>query len=274
MIRDITIGQYYPAKSILHRLDPRVKLVSTLLYLVSLFLFRSIAGYLVATLFLIGIIRLSRVPFGYIVKGLKPVIMLLMITVVFNLFLKKEGEVLVHIWRLSITTAGLRNAVYMAIRLIYLIIGSSLMTFTTTPNELTDGIEALLNPLNKIRVPVHEVAMMMSIALRFIPILLEETDKIMKAQQARGADFESGNIIQRAKAMIPILVPLFVSAFRRANDLAMAMEARCYRGGEGRTKMKPLRYKGRDRAAYVMIAVYVAAVVAIGRYVPLKIWIF
>lgn len=274
MIRDITIGQYYPAKSILHRLDPRVKLVSTLLYLVSLFLFRSIAGYLVATLFLIGIIRLSRVPFGYIVKGLKPVIMLLMITVVFNLFLKKEGEVLVHIWRLSITTAGLRNAVYMAIRLIYLIIGSSLMTFTTTPNELTDGIEALLNPLNKIRVPVHEVAMMMSIALRFIPILLEETDKIMKAQQARGADFESGNIIQRAKAMIPILVPLFVSAFRRANDLAMAMEARCYRGGEGRTKMKPLRYKGRDRAAYAMIAVYVAAVVAIGRYVPLKIWIF
>ncbi len=274
MIRDITIGQYYPAKSILHRLDPRVKLVSTLLYLVSLFLFRSIAGYLVATLFLIGIIRLSRVPFGYIVKGLKPVIMLLMITVVFNLFLKKEGEVLVHIWRLSITTAGLRNAVYMAVRLIYLIIGSSLMTFTTTPNELTDGIEALLNPLNKIRVPVHEVAMMMSIALRFIPILLEETDKIMKAQQARGADFESGNIIQRAKAMIPILVPLFVSAFRRANDLAMAMEARCYRGGEGRTKMKPLRYKGRDRAAYVMIAVYVAAVVAIGRYVPLKIWIF
>ena len=274
MIRDITIGQYYPAKSILHRLDPRVKLVSTLLYLVSLFLFRSIAGYLVATLFLIGIIRLSRVPFGYIVKGLKPVIMLLMITVVFNLFLKKEGEVLVHIWRLSITTAGLRNAVYMAVRLIYLIIGSSLMTFTTTPNELTDGIEALLNPLNKIRVPVHEVAMMMSIALRFIPILLEETDKIMKAQQARGADFESGNIIQRAKAMIPILVPLFVSAFRRAYDLAMAMEARCYRGGEGRTKMKPLRYKGRDRAAYVMIAVYVAAVVAIGRYVPLKIWIF
>ncbi len=274
MIRDITIGQYYPAKSILHRLDPRVKLVSTLLYLVSLFLFRSIAGYLVATLFLIGIIRLSRVPFGYIVKGLKPVIMLLMITVVFNLFLKKEGEVLVHIWRLSITTAGLRNAVYMAVRLIYLIIGSSLMTFTTTPNELTDGIEALLNPLNKIWVPVHEVAMMMSIALRFIPILLEETDKIMKAQQARGADFESGNIIQRAKAMIPILVPLFVSAFRRAYDLAMAMEARCYRGGEGRTKMKPLRYKGRDRAAYVMIAVYVAAVVAIGRYVPLKIWIF
>ncbi|MCI8710465.1 MAG: energy-coupling factor transporter transmembrane protein EcfT [Dorea sp.] len=274
MIRDITIGQYYPAKSILHRLDPRVKLVSTLLYLISLFLFRSMAGYLAATLFLIGVIRASKVPFGYIVKGLKPVVMLLMITVVFNLFLKKEGEVLVHVWRLTITTVGLRNAVYMAVRLIYLIIGSSLMTFTTTPNELTDGIEALLAPLNKLRVPVHEVAMMMSIALRFIPILLEETDKIMKAQQARGADFESGNIMQRAKAMIPILVPLFVSAFRRANDLAMAMEARCYRGGEGRTKMKPLRYRGRDLTAYVVMFAYVIAVVAIGRYVPLKVWIF
>lgn len=274
MIRDITIGQYYPAKSILHRLDPRVKLVSTLLYLVSLFLFRSMAGYLAATLFLIGVIRASKVPFGYIVKGLKPVVMLLMITVVFNLFLKKEGEVLFHVWQLTITTVGLRNAVYMAIRLIYLIIGSSLMTFTTTPNELTDGIETLLAPLNKLRVPVHEVAMMMSIALRFIPILLEETDKIMKAQQARGADFESGNIMQRAKAMIPILVPLFVSAFRRANDLAMAMEARCYRGGEGRTKMKPLRYRGRDLSAYAVMFAYVVAVVAIGRYVPLKVWIF
>lgn len=274
MIRDITIGQYYPAKSILHRLDPRVKLVSTLLYLISLFLFKSIAGYLVATVFLIGIIRISRVPFRYIVKGLKPIVMLLMITVVFNLFLQKDGEVLLQVWKLSITTVGLRNAVYMAVRLIYLIIGSSLMTFTTTPNELTDGIEALLYPLNKVHVPVHEVAMMMSIALRFIPILLEETDKIMKAQQARGADFESGNIIQRAKSMIPILVPLFVSAFRRAYDLAMAMEARCYRGGEGRTKMKPLKYQSRDRAAYVTMIVYVAAVVIIGRFVPLTIWIF
>lgn len=274
MIRDITIGQYYPAKSILHRLDPRVKLVSTLLYLISLFLFKSIAGYLAAAVFLVGIIRASRVPFRYIVKGLKPIVMLLMITVVFNLFLQKDGEVLLRIWKLSVTTVGLRNAVYMAVRLIYLIIGSSLMTFTTTPNELTDGIEALLHPLNKVHVPVHEVSMMMSIALRFIPILLEETDKIMKAQQARGADFESGNMIQRAKSMIPILVPLFVSAFRRAYDLAMAMEARCYRGGEGRTKMKPLKYQSRDRMAYVTMVVYVALVVAIGRFVPLKVWIF
>ena len=274
MIRDITIGQYYPAKSVLHRLDPRVKLVSTLLYLISLFLFKSIPGYIVATVFLVAVIRLSKVPFSYIVKGLKPIVMRLMITVLFNLFLTRDGEVLFHAWIFTITEGGLRTAVYMAIRLIYLIIGSSLMTFTTTPNELTDGIEKLLHPLNKIRVPVHEVAMMMSIALRFIPILLEETDKIMKAQIARGADLESGNIIQRAKNMIPILVPLFVSAFRRANDLAMAMEARCYRGGEGRTKMKPLKYQSRDRMAYIVVVAYVVAVFFIGRYVPLHLWIF
>lgn len=274
MIRDITIGQYYPAKSILHRLDPRVKLVSTLLYLISLFLFKSIPGYIVATVFLITVIQMSRVPISFIVKGLKPIIMLLLITVLFNLFLTRDGDVLFHAWIFTITEGGLRTAVYMAIRLIYLIIGSSLMTFTTTPNELTDGIESLLHPLNKIRVPVHEVAMMMSIALRFIPILLEETDKIMKAQIARGADLENGNIIQRAKNMIPILVPLFVSAFRRANDLAMAMEARCYRGGEGRTKMKPLQYKRRDYVAYVSVAIYVVAVFVIGRYVPLHVWIF
>ena len=274
MIRDITIGQYYPAKSVVHRLDPRVKLICTLLYLISLFLFSSIPGYLVATVFLVCVIHISKVPFSYIVKGLKPVIMLLMITVLFNLFLTRQGDVLFHPWIFTITEGGLRTAVYMAIRLVYLIIGSSLMTFTTTPNELTDGIEAVLHPLNKIHVPVHEIAMMMSIALRFIPILLEETDKIMKAQLARGADFESGNILQRAKSMVPILVPLFVSAFRRANDLAMAMEARCYRGGDGRTKMKPLRYKSRDYAAYIIVIAYVVAVVAIGRGVQLHIWVF
>ena len=257
MIRDITIGQYYPAKSVLHRLDPRTKLVGTLLYLVSLFLFDGFAGYIVATVFLISIIKLSKVPFSYIVKGLKPIIMLLMITVLFNLFLTRSGDVLFSFWILTVTSGGLHTAVFMAMRLIYLILGSSLMTFTTTPNELTDGIEKLLGPLRKIHVPVHEIAMMMSIALRFIPILLEETDKIMKAQIARGADFESGNIIQRAKSMIPILVPLFVSAFRRANDLAMAMEARCYNGGEGRTKMKPLHYVQRDYIAYVVVIIYV-----------------
>ena len=259
MIRDITIGQYYPAKSVLHRLDPRVKLVGTLLYLISLFLFNSIPGYVMTTLFLILVIRISKVPFSFIVRGLKPVIMLLMITVLFNLFLTRDGAVLFHAWIFTITEGGLRTAVYMAIRLIYLIIGSSLMTFTTTPNELTDGIEELLGPLNKIRVPVHEIAMIMSIALRFI---------------ARGADLESGNMIQKAKSMIPILVPLFVSAFRRANDLAMAMEARCYHGGEGRTKMKPLKYCRKDRIAYITVIAYVVLVVLIGRFVPLHIWIF
>ena len=274
MIRDITIGQYYPAKSILHRLDPRVKIACTLLYLISLFLFKSVLGYLIATLFLATVIKVSRVPFKFMVKGLKAVVMLLMITVIFNLFLTDGGKTLVHVWIFKITETGLRTAVYMAIRLTYLIVGSSLMTLTTTPNALTDGIESLLHPLNKLKVPVHEIAMMMSIALRFIPILLEETDKIMKAQIASGADLESGNIIVRAKSMIPILVPLFVSAFRRANDLAMAMESRCYRGGDGRTKMKPLVYQSRDRAAYAITIAYVVAAFVIGRYVPFHIWIF
>ena len=274
MIRDITIGQYYPADSRIHRLDPRVKIVCTLLFLVSLFIQNSLLGYVIATLFLGTVIRLSKVPLKYIVKGLTPIVILLLFTVVMNLFLTQSGEVLAHFWIFTITEGGLRTSVFMAIRLMYLVAGSSIMTFTTSPNGLTDGMEKLLHPLNKLNVPVHEVAMMMSIALRFIPILLEEADKIMKAQQARGADFESGNIIQRAKAMVPILVPLFVSAFRRANDLAMAMESRCYHGGDGRTKMKPLRYKSRDRIAYVLTLIYIVLVFVVGRYVPFKLWIF
>ena len=265
MIRDITIGQYYPANSKLHRLDPRVKIVCTLLFLISLFCFQNIWGYVIATVFLASIIHISKVPFKFIVKGLRPVIMLLMITVLFNLFLTKTGTVIFEAWILKITDEGLRIAGFMTVRLIYLILGSSLMTFTTTPNALTDGIEKLLWLLRKIKLPVHEIAMMMSIALRFIPILLEETDKIMKAQIARGADLESGNIIQKAKAMIPILVPLFVSAFRRATDLAMAMEARCYRGGEGRTKMKPLVYQKKDYIAYAIMIVYLVVAVLVGR---------
>ena len=265
MIRDITIGQYYPVNSKLHRLDPRVKIVCTLLFLISLFCIQNILGYVIATIFLASIIHISKVPFKFIVKGLRPVIMLLMITVLFNLFLTKTGTVIFEAWILKITDEGLRTAGFMTVRLIYLILGSSLMTFTTTPNALTDGIEKLLWPLRKIKLPVHEIAMMMSIALRFIPILLEETDKIMKAQIARGADLESGNIIQKAKAMIPILVPLFVSAFRRATDLAMAMEARCYRGGDGRTKMKPLVYQKKDYIAYAVMIVYVVVAVLVGR---------
>ncbi len=257
MLREITIGQYYPADSAIHKLDPRVKLVSTIVFIIALFSFRSIPSYVVATLFLAGAIRLSRVPFGYMVRGLKTILVLLLITVGFNLFLT-PGTPIFSVWKLTVTWEGLRQAAFMAVRLVYLILGSSLMTLTTTPNDLTDGLEKGLGPLKKIHVPVHEISMMMSIALRFIPILLDETDKIMKAQMARGADFESGGLIKRAKSLVPVLVPLFVSAFRRANDLAMAMEARGYRGGEGRTKMKPLVYQKRDYTAYLALLAYLA----------------
>lgn len=262
MIRDITLGQYYPVDSVVHKLDPRTKLFGTLVFIVSLFLADSLAAYAVATLFLAAVIHLSRVPFSFIVRGLKAIVVILLISVSFNMFLT-PGTVLFQIGFLKLTWEGLKMAGFMALRLIYLVIGSSLMTLTTTPNELTDGLEKSLGFLNKIGVPVHEVSMMMSIALRFIPILVEETDKIMKAQMARGADFETGNLIQKAKSMVPLLVPLFISAFRRATDLAMAMEARCYHGGVGRTKMKPLKYAGRDRGAYLVYAVYFAVILAV-----------
>ena len=264
MLRDITLGQYYQTESAVHRLDPRVKLIATIVFIISLFLVDNFWGDLTAGLFLAFSIRLSHVPFKFMVKGMKAILFLLIFTVIFNLFLT-PGQPLVSIWRLTITREGLETAVKMAIRLSFLIIGSSVMTLTTTPNNLTDGMESLMKPLRRLHVPVHEIAMMMSIALRFIPILLEETDKIMKAQMARGADFESGNLIQKAKSLVPLLVPLFISAFRRASDLAMAMEARCYRGGEGRTKMKPLIYKRRDAIAFAVLFVYLAAAVLLGR---------
>ena len=262
MIRDITIGQFYPADSILHRLDPRVKFIGTFLFLISLFVADSFWGYALATVFLAAAIGLSKVPVKFMLKGLKPLFIILLITVLFNLFLI-PGEVLWRAGFLKITREGVVQAVKIGIRLIYLVIGSSIMTLTTTPNQLTDGMEKILAPLNKIKVPVHEISMMMSIALRFIPILMEETDKIMKAQIARGADFESGNIIQRAKSMVPLLVPLFISAFRRADDLVMAMEARCYHGGDNRTQMKPLVYHRRDYAAYVISVLYLGADIAL-----------
>lgn len=264
MLRDITLGQYYQSDSVIHKLDPRVKLVTTMIFIISLFVVDNFVGYIIAGLFLLAVIKISKVPFKFMVKGMKSILILLLITVVFNLFLT-PGEALISIWKLTITKEGLRTAVFMAIRLTFLIIGSSVMTLTTTPNNLTDGLESLMGPLKVLRVPVHEVAMMMAIALRFIPILLEETDKIMKAQIARGADFESGNLIKKAKSLVPLLVPLFISAFRRANDLAMAMEARCYRGGEHRTKMKPLQYKRRDAAAYAVSVLYLAVCIAGGR---------
>lgn len=270
MIRDITLGQYYQGDSIVHKLDPRVKLIATIVYIISLFMYtNNVAVYVLAFLFLALCIFLSKVPVKFIVRGLKAIVFLLLLTSVFNLFLTK-GEPIFTLWKISITKEGIENAVFIAIRLMLLIVGSSLMTLTTTPNQLTDGLEKLLKPLQKLRMPVHEVAMMMSIALRFIPILLEETDKIMKAQMARGADFESGNLIKKIKAMIPLLVPLFISAFRRANDLAMAMEARCYQGGDGRTKMKPLGYKKRDAVAYLVLVVYMVLICLIGKYVTIS----
>ena len=265
MLRDITLGQYYQTESVIHKLDPRVKLVGTICYIISLFLVNNIWGYVIAALFLAAMIKLSNVPFKFMVKGMRAILFLLLITVVFNMFLT-PGEALVSFWKLTITREGLKLAIMMAIRLSFLIIGSSVMTLTTTPNNLTDGMENLMKPLRKIKVPVHEIAMMMSIALRFIPILLEETDKIMKAQIARGADFESGNIMKKAKALVPLLVPLFISAFRRANDLAMAMEARCYRGGDGRTKMKPLVYKKADRIGYAVLVLYLLVCLSVGKF--------
>jgi len=249
MLRDITLGQYYPADSVIHKLDPRTKLFATLLFIISVFSFDGIVGFIVMTAFLFGVIALSKVPLSFMLRGLKAIMILLVIAGLFNLFLT-PGQVLWSIWKIHITREGLRNAVLMTIRMVYLIMGSSVMTLTTTPNQLTDGLEKALKPLQKINVPVHEIAMMMSIALRFIPILIEETDKIMKAQMARGADFETGGLVKK------LLVPLFVSAFRRANDLALAMEARCYVGGEGRTKMIPLVYHKVDRLAYVVVIAY------------------
>ena len=255
MLRDITLGQYYPADSVIHKLDPRTKLFATLLFIISVFSFDGIVGFIVMTAFLFGVIALSKVPLSFMLRGLKAIMILLVIAGLFNLFLT-PGQVLWSIWKIHITREGLRNAVLMTIRMVYLIMGSSVMTLTTTPNQLTDGLEKALKPLQKINVPVHEIAMMMSIALRFIPILIEGTDKIMKAQMARGADFETGGLVKKAKNMVPLLVPLFVSAFRRANDLALAMEARCYVGGEGRTKMIPLVYHKVDRLAYVVVIAY------------------
>lgn len=262
MIRDITLGQYYKTESVIHRIDPRVKIVATLIYIVSLFIGNSFWGYGLAALFLISVIIISKVPFRFMIKGMKPILFLMLITICINIFLT-DGRVLVHFWIFKITEEGIIRAAMMAIRLTFLVIGSSIMTLTTTPNHLTDGLESLLGPLKWIHVPVHEIAMMMSIALRFIPILIEETDKIMKAQMARGADFENGGLIKKARNMVPLLVPLFVSAFRRANDLALAMEARCYRGGKNRTKMKPLRYKLRDLFAYLILIGYLAGIICI-----------
>jgi energy-coupling factor transport system permease protein len=261
MIRDITIGQYYPADSFIHKLDPRVKIAGTFIFIISLFLVGNFYGYIIATLFLALMIKVSKVPLSFILRGLKAIFFILMLTVLLNMFLTPGENILVRLGPIKVSEEGLKLAAFMAVRLMFLIMGSSLLTLTTSPIQLTDGIERLLTPLAKIKVPAHEIAMMMTIALRFIPILLEETDKIMKAQMARGADFETGGLVKKAKSLIPLLVPLFISAFRRADDLAMAMEARCYKGGEGRTKLKQLKYVRQDILAYMILILYLVAVV-------------
>ena len=265
MLKDITLGQYFPGESLAHRLDPRTKLVLTVIYIVALFCAKWFVSYgVVAAVLFIGI-RVSGVALKALVRGLKPIVFIICFTAVLNL-LYTPGDTIVSFWIFSITKQGIFTAFFMVVRIIMLIMGTFLLTYTTSPISLTDGLETLLGPLKRVRVPVHELSMIMSIALRFIPTLIEETDKIMSAQKARGADFESGNIFQRAKALVPILVPLFISAFRRADELAVAMECRCYHGGEGRTKLHILHYQGRDYFVLLAYGVVLAAVLVLAKY--------
>ena len=266
MLKDITLGQFFPGNSVIHRLDPRTKLLALVGYIVALFMAKSWISYGVCLVFLAVVIGISTIPLKSIIKGMKPLVVILLFTGILNLLFTGGENVLVQWGVITITTEGIVRAVLMVVRILMLITGTFLLTYTTSPIALTDGLEALLNPLKKIKVPVHELSMMMCIALRFIPTLIEETDKIMSAQKARGADFESGGLMQRVKALVPILVPLFISAFRRADELATAMECRCYQGGNGRTKMKLLRYKLRDFKAFLFAAVLLAGIIVLRSY--------
>ncbi len=263
MLNNITVGHFYPADSVVHRMDPRVKIVATILYIVSLFFVNGVAGWVIAIGFLIVVIGISRVPPLMMLKGVRAIWILIAVTVICNLLFTQAGEVLFRWGIISVTMTGIRNMIYYTLRLIFIVVGASVMTLTTSPSRLTDGLESLLWPLHRIRVPVSEIAMMMSIALRFVPILGEEAEKIKKAQLARGADFDDGGLIKRVRGLVPILVPLFVSSFRRADDLALAMEARCYRGGEGRTKLHPLKYTGGDYVGYTITLLYFAVIIAV-----------
>ncbi len=261
MLKDITIGQYFPGESIVHKLDPRIKILIIGLFISSLFFIDSFFPYILIVLFIGTVIKVADLPLKFIVKGLRPLVFIILITLAINVFMTK-GEVLFYIGPLTVTKEGLSTAVFMALRLIFLITGTSLLTLTTSPIALTDGIEKLLSPFSKFGLPAHELAMMMTIALRFIPTLLEETDKIMKAQMARGADFESGNILNRAKNLVPLLVPLFINAFRRADELATAMEARCYRGGKNRTRLNELRLKKSDMVIMTSMVLYFGLIIS------------
>ena len=266
MLKDITLGQYFPGNSIIHRLDPRTKLIMLVVYIVALFMATGWTAYAVLFAALVWVIKISTIPVKSIVKGMKPLVVILIFTGLLNLFFTQEGKLLVDFWVIKIYSGGVSRAAMMVARILMLITCTFLLTYTTSPIALTDGLEALMNPLKKVGVPVHELSMMMCIALRFIPTLIEETDKIMCAQKARGADFENGSLMDRAKALIPILVPLFISAFRRADELATAMECRCYQGGEGRTKMKLLRYHREDFVSFGIGAALVAAVMILANF--------
>lgn len=266
MIKDITIGQYFPGKSPIHRMDSRMKIVLTLVFIVMLFVSDSMWGLLVGIGFTAFTYAVSKIPAKMILKSLKPIVPIIIFTAILNLFFIRTGNVLLHAGFVKITDNGVNTAVFMIVRIICLIVGTSLLTYTTSPIDLTDAIERLLSPLKKIKVPVHELAMMMTIALRFIPTLIEETDKIMSAQKARGADMETGSLVQRAKALIPVLIPLFVSSFRRAEELALAMECRCYHGGEGRTRMKQLKTSAVDYLALAVTAAFFAGVIVINKF--------
>ena len=264
MLNNITMGQYYPVDSKVHRLDPRIKLILTIVFIVAVFMAKTFAGYALILAFIWMVSRVANVPFRMLLRGLKPLRLIILLTFLLNLFFTPGETVWVQFWIVRITKEGFLQAAFYSLRLAFLVLGTSLLTLTTSPVALSDGIELLLTPLKKIHFPAHELAMMMTIALRFIPTLLEETDKIMKAQMARGADFESGNLISRAKAMVPLLVPLFVSAFRRAGDLAMAMESRCYHGGEGRTRLRVLKITRNDWIACGVMALLLALIILEG----------
>ncbi len=259
MLKDITIGQYYPSESVVHKLDPRLKIILTLVYIVAIFLIRNFWGFLLLAVLAVLLAKLSKIPVGFLLKGMKPLAVLMTITALLNLFMT-DGQLLWQLGFLKITKEGCILSAFMLLRILFLVLGTSFLTYTTTPITLTSGIESLLKPFSKIGVPAHEIAMMMSIALRFIPTLIEETDKIMSAQKARGAALSEGNLLQRAKALIPILIPLFVSAFRRADELAIAMESRCYHGGDDRTKMKELKYGKKDTVALFVFVVGVTGI--------------
>ena len=261
MIRDITIGQYYPVNSPIHNMDARVKLIITFLFILTLFFINTFLGYVFVILCMSAVIKTSKVPLKFMLKGIKGILIIILFTAFINVFMTRGEHILFEWGIFTVTIEGILIAIKMCIRIVLLVVGSSILTLTTTPIQLTDGIEYILRPFKKIGVPAHEIAMMMTIALRFIPTLLDETDKIMKAQQARGADFDSGNLFQRAKSLIPILVPLFISSFRRADELAMAMEARCYHGDENRTRMNVMVLKSSDYRAVVILAIYCIALI-------------